>query len=34
MHIPELFHALLRRAYVEVVGARLPEGSAPGFVFK
>jgi hypothetical protein len=28
MHIPELLHTLLRRPYVEVVGARLPECSA------
>jgi hypothetical protein len=27
MHIPQLLHALLRRPYVEVVGARLPERS-------
>ena len=34
MHIPELLHALLRRPYVEVVGARLPERSALRLVSK
>src|SRR5271167_343535 len=34
MHIPELLHPLLRRPYVEVVGARLPERSALGLVSK
>jgi hypothetical protein len=34
MHIPELLHALLRRPYAEVVGARLPERSALRLVSK
>jgi len=34
MHIPQLFRALLRGPYVEVVEARLPERSAPGLVSK
>src|SRR6202035_3443814 len=34
MHIPKLLHALLRRPYVEVVGACLPERSALWVVSK
>jgi hypothetical protein len=32
MHIPQLFHSLLGRPYVEVVEARLPERAMDGFV--
>jgi hypothetical protein len=34
MHVPQLFHALLRRPYVEVVEACLPERSAPRLAAK
>ena len=34
MHVPQLFHALLRGPDVEVVEARMPERSALGFVCK